>query len=229
MIDVLFSDRHLMVVHKPARMLTAADGSADDTLFALTKQQYQMGLLPGKKGYFAPLHFLDRPVSGAVMFALSSKAAQRMSLAMQKGQIQKTYLAVVEGHPEPLEGILHDCLVKDKSENFVRVAQPGEPLAKACTLHFRVLKRRGDFSLLQIEPKTGRSHQIRVQLASRGWPIFGDRKYGAAQRAEAPWEGRIALHALKVNFSHPVGGESVLVKAPLPPLWEQIFPGATDV
>jgi 23S rRNA pseudouridine1911/1915/1917 synthase len=196
-LQVLFEDRHCLVVAKPARLLTASDKTGDETLIGLARAYNASRQAEGKKGYLAPLHFLDRPVSGVVMFAQSSKAASRLSAQLREGRIEKTYLAVVCGPAPGAAGLLEDWLLKDKAENVVTVVPPGTALAKPCKLGFRRLGARGEHTYLELSPKTGRSHQIRVQLASRGMPIFGDKKYGAP----AAWDGMIALHARRVRVA----------------------------
>ena len=222
---VLFEDHHCLVVAKPSRLLVASDSTGDETLLALVRSYNAAHQAPGKKGYVAPLHFLDRPVSGVVMFAKSSKAASRLSADFRGGHIQKFYRAIVEGYPEEPDAIFEDWLLKDHSSNLVKTVRSGTPQAKICRLRCRLLTRHGNLSLLDIHPYTGRSHQIRVQLSSRGMSIYGDVKYGAS----ASWGGVIALHARRVIFSHPVTKESLTVEAPLPAMWSELWPRISDV
>jgi len=222
---ILYEDRHCLIVAKPARLLTASDKTGDQTLFALARAYHLGRQADGKKGYFAPLHFLDRPVSGVVMFALSSKAAARLSAQLRERRVDKVYLAIVEGAPLGPAGVLEDWLLKDHQANVVTAVAQGTPEAKKSRLAYRLLARRGGLSLLEIRPETGRSHQIRVQLASRGMPIYGDRKYGASVSCG----GQIALHARAVTFEHPVQRTPVTVTAPLPANWDEIWPRITDV
>lgn len=220
-LTVLYSDLHCLVVEKPARMLTASDKTGDETLITHARRWNAAQQAEGKKGYLAPLHMLDRPVSGVVMFARSSKAATRLSEQFRQGKIQKTYLAIVEGQPTPdlNNTILEDWLLKDKDANTVTVARPNEPGAKPCRLGFHVRRRRQGLSVVELSPLTGRSHQIRVQLASRGLPIVGDFKYGALR----PFEQAIALHAHSVRFAHPVTNEMITITTPVPPSWESLI------
>lgn len=222
---VLFEDHHCLVVAKPSRLLVASDATGDATLLALVRAAHAAQLAPGKKGYLVPLHFLDRPVSGVVMFAKSSKAASRLSADFRGGRIEKVYRAVVEGYPRETDALFEDWLLKDKEANRVKVVRAGTPHAKACRLRCRVLARHGNLSLLDIRPYTGRSHQIRVQLSSRGMAIYGDVKYGSS----TPWDGAIALHARHVTFSHPVSKESLTITATLPPSWDELWPRINDV
>lgn len=227
---ILFEDKHCLVVHKPARLLTASDKTGDETLVQLVRAYNASRQEPGKKGYVAPLHMLDRPVSGVVMFAVSSKAATRLAEQLRSGKVEKVYRAIVEGRPPATEGELEDFLLKDRKTNVVTVVAKGSKDAKACRLGFKVVGvTKSGLSVLEIRPKSGRSHQIRVQLASRGMPIFGDRKYGA----RGGWEddelqGVIALHALSLTFAHPVSKEVVTVSSPLPGYFDALMSGAGD-
>ena len=223
---ILYEDIHCLVVDKPARLITASDKTGDATLLELARAYHFARQAPGKKGYLVPLHFLDRPVSGVVMFALSSKAAARLSEQFRKGQVNKTYLAVVEGAAGSNALYTVDShLLKDRDHNLTKVVPAGTAGAKASTLTYRSLGRKGPLSLLEVRPKTGRSHQIRVQLAESGMPIYGDVKYGASSM----WEHQIALHALTVTFTHPVAKTPVTVTTPPPVLWQSIWPGVLDV
>lgn len=222
---VLFEDNHCLVVAKPSRLLVASDDTGDETLLGLLRAYNAANQAPGKKGYVAPLHFLDRPVSGVVMFAKSSKAASRLSEDFRSRRIEKVYRAIVEGSPRETDAVFDDWLLKDKDANYVKVVAPHTAGAKPCQLRCRALAHQGHLSLLDIQPHTGRSHQIRVQLSTRGMPIFGDTKYGATR----PWDGAIALHARRVTFNHPVSKDRLTVEAPLPSAWEELWPRITDV
>ncbi len=225
-LNVLFEDRHVLVVAKPARLLTAGDDTGDLTLLGLAKSYHatKQALL-GKKPYLVPVHFLDRPVSGVVIFALSSKAASRFGDMFRSGKLDKVYRAVVEGGPINDEGELVDYLLKDRDSNITTSVSSNTSGAKLSKLNYKVLQRVGHLTLLEIRPVTGRSHQIRVQLSSRGWPIVGDTKYGA----KTFWDGKIALHALYVTFTHPVDKVLKTVSAPLPQYWRDIWPGDLHV
>lgn len=218
-LKVLFEDKHCLVVMKPARLLTASDKTGDETLIELARAYNAAKQAEGKKGYLVPIHFLDRPVSGVVMLAVSSKAASRLNEQFRAGKIEKIYRAVVEGNPPADEGVLEDWLLKDKDDNVTTVVAPRTEGAKASKLEYKRLKSDGRLTLLEIRPKTGRSHQIRVQLSSRGMPIFGDTKYGASKA----WDGMIALHAYQVTFAHPVEKNPVTVKAELPDYWQTLW------
>ena len=162
-----------------------------------------------------------------------SKAAARMAEQFESRQIRKTYLAVAEGCPDPADGELHDWLLKLPEQSRAEVVAADVPGARECHLSYRVLASHGSQTLLEVEPHTGRMHQIRVQLASRGWPILGDTVYGSvahcpvahtshvcptAASAE-PREHSIALHAQSLKFLHPIRYDPIVVSAPLPSHW----------
>ena len=219
-LKILFQDQHLIIVAKPARLLVASDLSGDQTLLQQVRLWNAERQAPGKKGYCVPIHFLDRPVSGIVVFALSSKAAPRLNELFKQRRLQKIYVAIVEGRPPVDQGRLEHFLVKDKSNNLVRTASAKDPAGKHSILDYQVLAAQNSRTWIKVQPETGRSHQIRVQLASMGTPIVGDGKYGA----KSSWEGRIALHAFRVRLRHPVGGQPLTIEADLPDYWNQIWP-----
>ncbi len=209
-IEVVFEDHHLIILNKPARLPVAADESGDKSLLNWAReQQEQSNKLNNRKGYLVPLHFIDRPTSGLVMFAKSSKAAQRMNDAFKKRTIVKKYLAIVEIHkPAPPERtiVLEDFLSKNKSDNKVTLASSLDLGAKKAYLKAYWLAQKNNRALLEVLLGTGRSHQIRVQLSSRGWPIVGDLKYGA----QFAFDHKIALHAFSLQFEHPVSKERLI-------------------
>jgi len=215
MLTVLYEDNHCLAVFKPARTLTSGDETGDVSLLDLAraylKEKYQK---PGNV-FVGLVHRLDRPVSGVVLFARTSKGAARLSEQFREGTIQKTYRAVVEGAVAESAGEFVDFLLKDEKTNTVRSVKPGTPGARESRLSFRRLKSAGGMTLLEITPATGRSHQIRVQLATRGHPIYGDGKYGSGNRLG----GTIALSACSLTFDHPIRHEPVTVTAPDPADW----------
>lgn len=218
---MIFEDNHCLAVGKPARMLTVSDDSGDETLLSLLRAYNTSKQLPGKKGYVAPIHMLDRPVSGLVLFAVSSKAAARLSELFRSRNMEKIYLAVVEGRPEAAEVELVDYLLKDRESNHTRIVPDSTPDAKKCVLSYRLIKSVGELSLLEVRPQTGRSHQIRVQLAGAGLKIYGDRRYGSS----AEFDGAIALHAFRLNFTHPVTKEKLSLQCDVPQAWQKLVPG----
>ena len=209
-VSVLYEDNHCLAVFKPAGMLTMGDRTGDVSLVDLAREYLKTKYNKPGNVFLGVVHRLDRPVSGVVLFARTSKAAARLSAQFRAGTVQKIYHAWVAGVPREPSGKWTDYLAKDEQRNRVSAASPGTPNARLASLNFRTLERRGRHSLLEIRPATGRSHQIRVQLASRGLPIVGDVKYGGPP-SDA---GRIALDAVELTFEHPVREEHVTVRTP---------------
>ena len=215
-IDILYEDNHCLAVNKPARLPTAGDESGDLPLLefarAYLREKYQK---PGNV-FVGLVHRLDRPVSGVVLFARTSKAAARLSDQFRRGTVTKTYHAVVEGRSLRAQAELVDWLLKDETRNLVRRVPPNTPGAKRSVLIYRTLGELSPLTFLEVTPETGRSHQIRVQLAGTGTPIYGDVKYGSTHR----FHEAIALHAAALTFEHPTRKTPVTVQAPHPPAWE---------
>ncbi len=212
-LDILHEDNHLLAVVKPAGLLVQGDSTGDKTLLdvckAYLKEKYQK---PGNV-YLGLVHRLDRPVSGVVLLARTSKAASRLSAQFRDGTVDKTYLAVVEGQPQRAEGALAHHLAP-RADTKGRTRCEDEPFqgSRESYLTYRVVVK-GDRPLLRVEPITGRRHQIRVQLAAMGCPIVGDVKYGAKE----PLPDRsVALHAWRLDCVHPVGGRTMNFKASPP-------------
>src|SRR5262249_43424011 len=175
--------------------------------------------------YLGIPHRLDRPVSGAVLFARSTKAARRLAEQFRERQVRKVYWAVVDGDVSPGAATWEDWLCKRAEEARTEVVGPGAPLARHAVLSYRRLRGGPGWTLLEIEPRTGRMHQIRAQAASRGWPVRGDVLYGSRQPfgppAELPRDRVIALHGHSLTFLHPIRHEPVTVTAPLPDYWHE--------
>ena len=161
---------------------------------------------------------LDRVVSGVIVFTRNSKAAARMAEQFEQRTVRKIYWAIVEGVPDPASAELSDAILKLPEQSRAEVVPPDTPGARECRLSYRVIATRDNDSLIEVEPHTGRMHQIRVQFASRGWPILGDTQYGST-RTPFPTEQRIALHAHSLTFQHPVRYDPLTVTAPLPDDW----------
>ncbi|MDB5344863.1 MAG: rluC 1 [Schlesneria sp.] len=164
------------------------------------------------------VHRLDRPVSGVVLFARTSKGASRLSEQFRLRTVEKTYHALVEGNVSPSEGILRDRLVKDRARNVVAVVDEDDDDGQDCVLAYRRLRKSGRLTLVEIRPETGRSHQIRVQLSNHGWPIAGDKKYGSKIQVD----GFIGLHAASLTFQHPTSKETITVSADVPKAWSRL-------
>lgn len=221
MIPILHQDNHCLVLDKPAGLLSQGDSSGDPSVVDLVADYLRVTFHKPGNVFVGLVHRLDRPTSGAILVARTSKAATRLADQFRKGQIRKTYLAVVEGpgRIDP-EGEMVDWLVKHEPTNTVAAVPPGTPGAQDARLRYRVLDRRVDRAVVELTPTTGRGHQIRVQLASRGLPLVGDRKYGSKVRLDASdGRPRIALHARRIEFTHPTRPEILAIDAPVPADW----------
>jgi 23S rRNA pseudouridine1911/1915/1917 synthase len=227
-LQILFEDNHCIAVCKPAPLLTQGVPPGIPTLEAMVKAYIKERYRKPGNVYLGIPHRLDRPVSGVVVFARNTKAAQRLAEQFRNRQVRKVYWAVVEptanGELPPAEGVWEDYLLKVKEEARTECVAPGTERARHAVLRFRRLQEAGDGALLEIEPQTGRMHQIRVQAAARGWPVRGDVAYGArlpfGPPAELPRDRIIGLHARSLTFLHPIRYEPLTVTAPLPPTWE---------
>jgi len=210
---VLYEDNHLLGLEKPACMPCVPDASGDESLLDWGKRYIKEAYEKPGAVFLGVVHRLDRPVSGVVLFARTSKAADRLTAQFREREVEKTYLAVAEGGALGEGGVLEQWLRKDADANRVHVATEGEEGARAASTEWRALERRGDLTLLELHPKTGRPHQLRVACKSLGAPLAGDLKYGA--RAPLP-DKSVALHAASLAFSHPTKGERVELSASPP-------------
>ncbi len=211
--DVLYEDNHLIVVNKKAGQIVQGDKTGDVPLSELVKAFLKTKYAKPGNVFCGVVHRLDRPVSGVVVFAKTSKALSRMNALFRERATQKIYWAVVRGKPEIAEKELHHYLVKNERVNKSFVTHPGTPGALECRLCYKLLKSVERYSLLEVLPLTGRHHQIRVQLAANGTPIVGDVKYGDRRANE---DQSICLHARKLIFMHPIAKAPMEVMAPLP-------------
>jgi 23S rRNA pseudouridine1911/1915/1917 synthase len=220
MLEILHEDNHCLAVNKPAGMLTQGDATGAPSMIELVRADLKVRHHKPGNVFVGLVHRLDRPTSGVVLFARTSKGAARLSAQFRAGSIEKLYWAVVEGHCADDSDEWTDWLWKDEARNLVQVVPPGTPGARQARLALRVLERRPGTTWLEVRPLTGRSHQLRVQLASRGLPILGDRKYGARARLLADdGQPRVALHARRLVFTHPTRPEAIEVVAPVPADW----------
>ena len=225
-LDILLEDGPLIALNKPAGLLTQGVPQAQPSLEGLVKAYLKQKLAKPGNVYLGVPHRLDRPVSGVVIFAKNSKAAARLAEQFRERSIRKIYLAVTESVPEPTEGTLVDWLLKDAETAHVTVVSEETANAKRAVLDYEVIAVKNDRALVQIELHTGRMHQIRVQFASRGWPIVDDRQYGATisvdDRANYdPQLSPIALHAWRLILKHPVRYDAIRIEAPLPANWSR--------
>jgi 23S rRNA pseudouridine1911/1915/1917 synthase len=230
MLDVLYEDNHLLAVSKPAMLPTMGVAEGRPSLLAAAKEYIRRKYAKRGEVYLGIVSRLDAPVTGVVLLARTSKAAGRLTKLFRERDVDKSYLALVEGRVEPASGRLVHFLRKDERHRRMHVTGEDTPGAQRAELSYRVLNkdkeaaRQGDkeITLLEIQLITGRKHQIRVQLAKAGWPVVGDRKYGSSQ----PFPAGIALHARRLVFEHPVRKTRLAIEAPLPSAWRSwVDPG----
>lgn len=216
---VIYEDNHIIIVNKTASEIVQGDKTGDTPLSETVKQYLKDKYQKPGNVFIGVTHRLDRPVSGLVVFAKTSKALSRLNEMFKKGEVQKTYWAVVKNSPKELEGELVNYLVRNEKQNKSYAYEKEVPNSKKAVLDYRLIARSDYYYLLEVDLKTGRHHQIRCQLAKMGCPIKGDLKYGA-QRSNP--DGSICLHARRVRFVHPVSKELIELEAPLPPgnLWK---------
>jgi 23S rRNA pseudouridine1911/1915/1917 synthase len=219
---VIYEDNHLIIVNKAAGVIVHADKTRDKTLEDYIKEYVKEKYNKPGDVFLGTVHRLDRPVSGLIIFARTSKGLERMNELFRKRDIQKTYWAITRRKPEKKADKLTHWLVKDNDRNVVTAYDYPIENAQKAELNYRYLGTINKHHLIEVEPITGRPHQIRVQLASIGCPIRGDLKYGY-DRANP--DGSINLHSRRVYFIHPIKKEPVLCKAALPenPFWEEFL------
>ena len=208
---ILYEDNHLIVAVKPQNLLTQGDDTGDENLLdqikAYVKETYNK---PGE-AYIGLVHRMDRPVGGLLVFARTSKAAARLSEQVKSHELNRQYVAVVEGET-PDHFTYVDYLAKDPEKNMVTVLPNYLKLqGKEAILHGRTIARRDGLSLVTIQLETGRAHQIRVQMQHAGFPLWGDHRYGNGKGKE-----QIALWGMRLSFAHPITQEQMLFIAPVP-------------
>lgn len=216
---ILFEDNHLIVINKQSGELVQPDTqkseSLEDTLKLFIKEK------ENKSGnvYLGVVHRIDRPVSGAVLFAKTSKALSRMNNLLQEKQFHKTYWAIVSGKPDVEKQRLTHYLTRNSKNNTSQVFDKEVKDSKLAELEYKLLGVSDFYSLLEVKLFTGRHHQIRAQLSKVGLPIKGDLKYGAARSNH---DASISLHARKIEFIHPVTNQEIVITAPVPndSLWK---------
>lgn len=212
--EILYADNHLIVVNKPFGIPTESteEMSLEEQVKLWVKEKYD------KKGavFVRAAHRLDKAASGIVVFAKTSKALERLHESFRSRQVQKTYIALVEGAIKEETGFFEDYLLR--KEFFSSVCNKEHPFAKKASLSYKVQKKVGRHSLVEIDLHTGRYHQIRVQFSSRGHPIINDRKYGAKLIEK---EHHIALHHAKLQIPHPISKEMLIFTLPLPLEWKK--------
>ena len=215
---VLYEDNHIIIVNKTASEIVQGDKTGDTPLSEIVKQYLKEKYAKPGNVFIGVTHRLDRPVSGLVVFAKTSKALARLNEMFKGSEVKKTYWAVVKERPPRDEDELVHYLVRNEKQNKSYAYDTERPGSKKAVLHYRLIGRSQNYYLLEVDLKTGRHHQIRCQLAKAGCPIKGDLKYGFTRSNP---DGSISLHARRIRFVHPVSRQMIDVEAPLPPgnLW----------
>jgi 23S rRNA pseudouridine1911/1915/1917 synthase len=214
-LDVLYEDNHLLVVNKPAGLPTMGVAPQRPSLLAVAKDYVKTRYNKPGNVYLGILSRLDAPVTGVVLLARTSKAARRLTEQFRDRTVEKIYWALVEGNVRPVEGHCEDWLARDERHRRMHVVGRTIRGAQQARLSYRRLAAGRGSSLLEVILETGRKHQIRLQLAERGHPVLGDRKYGSRR----PWPAGIALHARRLVVKHPIGGAPIAFEAPPPKSW----------
>lgn len=221
-LQVIFEDNHLIAVNKPAGMLVHADATEDATLEDFVKEYIKIRYKKPGAVFLGTIHRIDRPVSGAIVFARTSKALTRMNELFKNREVEKKYWAITQDRPMPISGALEHYLAKDRDKNMALIYDKMSNRAKAnkakkARLTYELIASADNRNVLEVRLETGRPHQIRVQLAHIGTPIVGDLKYGAPFAMN---DATIGLHSRSISFVHPVKKEPVSITAD-PPLNEE--------
>ena len=219
--EVIYEDNHIIIVNKQSGEIVQGDKTGDRPLSDIVKDYIkEMYAKPGAV-FLGVVHRLDRPVSGLVVFARTSKALSRLNKMFAEGEVHKTYWAIVKNAPRASDGTLEHWIVRNEKQNKSYAYDHERPNAKKAILKYRALSHSDSYTLLEVNLMTGRHHQIRCQLAAMGCPIKGDLKYGASRSNP---DGSISLMARRVEFIHPVSKEPIVVEAPVPhdTLWQAL-------
>jgi 23S rRNA pseudouridine1911/1915/1917 synthase len=217
--EVLYEDNHLIAINKTCSEIVQGDKTGDTPLSEIVKQWIKVKHNKPGNVFLGVTHRLDRPVSGVVLFAKTSKALERMNELFRLGEIKKTYWAIVKNPPAQPEGELVHYLVRNEKQNKSYAYDTEKPGSKKAILSYKLVAKSDNYYLLEINLKTGRHHQIRCQLAKMNCPIKGDLKYGFDRSNK---DGGISLHSRKAQFIHPVSKEKIEIIAPVPDdnLWK---------
>ena len=210
---VVYEDNHIIVVNKTASEIVQGDKTGDTPLSETVKQYLKEKYNKPGNVFLGVTHRLDRPVSGLVVFAKTSKALSRLKDMFRNGEVKKTYWAIVRNRPQELEGELTNWLVRNEKQNKSYAYDKEVKDSKKAVLCYKTIGHSQNYHLLEVDLKTGRHHQIRCQLAKMGCPIKGDLKYGSPRSNP---DGSICLHARRIAFVHPVSKESIEIEAPVP-------------
>jgi len=225
--EVVYEDNHIIIINKASGEIVQGDKSGDTPLADLVKDYIKRKYNKPGNVFLGVVHRLDRPVSGLVVFARTSKALTRLNDMFRNGDIHKTYWAITRNRPPEEEATLTHWITRNIQQNKSYAADRERPNSKKATLRYRLIGCTDNYHLLEVQLMTGRHHQIRCQLAHIGCPIKGDLKYGA-QRSNP--DGSICLHARRVEFVHPVTKQTIVAEAPLPtlPPWNAFSSNTND-
>lgn len=212
-LEILFEDNHLLIVNKKSGDIVQGDKTGDKPLSEVVKEYIKEKYNKPGEVFLGVVHRLDRPTSGVIIFARTSKALERLNKMLREKTISKTYWAIVKNLPKKEKDTLISFLKKNPKNNKSTVFLKETEGSKKAVLHYSVIKKLDNYTLLEIDLETGRHHQIRAQLSSIGSPIKGDLKYGATRSNK---DGGIHLHAKKIAFIHPVSKENISLEAPIP-------------
>jgi len=212
-LQIIYEDNHLIIVNKRVGDLVQGDKTGDKPLSDIVKTYIKKKYKKPGDVFLGVVHRIDRPTSGAVIFARTSKALTRLNKALQEKQIKKTYWAIIQGKPDSKANTLVHYLVKNQKKNKSFIQKSNNNGAKKAILHYKIRQYFDNYTLVEIDLETGRHHQIRVQMAAIGHPVKGDLKYGASRSND---NGGIHLHAKYIHFMHPVKKELLEINAPLP-------------
>lgn len=220
---VVYEDNHIIIVNKNSSEIVQGDKTGDTPLSDIIKQYLKEKYNKPGNVFVGVTHRLDRPVSGLVVFAKTSKALSRLNEMFKNGEVRKTYWAITKNCPPTDEAELTNYLVRNEKQNKSYAYDKEVKNSKKAVLHYRLISHSENYYLLEIDLKTGRHHQIRCQLAKMGCPIKGDLKYNFPRSNP---DGSISLHARKVSFIHPVSKEMIEIEAPVPNdnLWKALEP-----
>jgi len=213
--EIIFMDNHLLICNKPAGLLVQGDKTNDQTLLDITKKYLKQKFSKPGNVYLGLIHRLDRPVSGIVILAKTSKAASRLSKQFREKTIQKKYYAIIQGKMPKKQATLINQ-IKRENVNSIIVTKDGQ----YAELEYQIKQQNNKYSLLDINLKTGRHHQIRVQLTHQKHPILGDFRYGSKHKFH---QRSIALHAYLLTINHPITKEKITFTTPMPKYWQNIL------
>jgi Pseudouridylate synthases, 23S RNA-specific len=220
-LEIIYEDNHLIAVNKNCHEIVQGDKTGDSPLPEKLKDYLKEKYAKQGNVFVGVTHRLDRPVTGVVIFAKTSKALSRMNVMFRDGEVKKTYWAIVKNQPREPEGTLTHWLIRNEKQNKSYAYDSEKPNSKNAVLHYRLIAHSEKYFLLEIDLKTGRHHQIRCQLAKIGCHIKGDLKYGA-ERSNP--DGGICLHAREAIFTHPVSKQTTKITANIPEenLWKAL-------